>query len=252
MLLTEVLLVSERKTKRNWWPICTVLIVLMLLGAFFLYHYSPLRVAGGATDRLVVGAKEILDSFTQKTIKTTFESKLLSLADTNGGLLEVAVLETSETFRRETSSAFRGTTISEATADAVFKFHVPLREGWKIEIEEGDDVRACRVIAPMLRPSLPVAFKSDKLKTRSDEGWLRWDESEEMSTLVAQITPQLEVRAYQNVDAARETARKSIKDFVRTWLSDNGQWSDDRFSYVEVQFADEVIPENEPNAEAAP
>ena len=86
---------SEPKSRSNWWPVCTVLIVLLLLGAFFLYHYSPIRVAGSATDRLVVGAKEFLKDFTQDTIKMTFESKLLSLADTNGGLLEVAVLESS-------------------------------------------------------------------------------------------------------------------------------------------------------------
>jgi hypothetical protein len=216
------------------------LIVLLLLGAFFLYHYSPIRVAGSATDRLVVGAKEFLKDFTQDTIKMTFESKLLSLADTNGGLLEVAVLESSETFRREAASKFRGTTVSEAVAEAVFKFHVPLREGWEIEIVENDDVRACRVVAPVLTPSLPVAFKTDGLRTRSNEGWLRWDESEEMAALVSQITPELERRAYENVDSAREVARKSIKDFVRTWLLENGQWSDDRFSFVEVQFADEV------------
>ncbi|MGK0186543.1 MAG: hypothetical protein ACI9R3_002326 [Verrucomicrobiales bacterium] len=232
--------VSDPKIKRNWWPICTVVIVLLLLSAFFLYHFSPIRVAGSATDRLVIGAKEILKDFTRETISMTFESKLLSLADTNGGLLEVAVLESSETFRREASSTFRGTTVSEASVDAVFKFHVPLRDGWEIHIEEGEAVRACRVVAPVLAPSLPVAFKSDRLKTSSSEGWLRWDESEEMATLVGQITPQLERRAFENVEAAREVARKTIKDFVRTWLLENGQLTEDRFSYVEVQFVDEI------------
>ncbi|MDA0814034.1 MAG: hypothetical protein O3C21_16790, partial [Verrucomicrobia bacterium] len=229
-----------------------VVIVLLLLGAFFLYHYSPIRVAGSATDRLVVGAKELLKDFTQDTIKTTFESKLLSLADTNGGLLEVAVLETSETFRREAASTIRGTTVSEAVAEAIFKFHVPLREGWQIEIVENDDVRACRVVAPELTPSLPVAFKTDGLRTRSSEGWLRWDESEELAALVAQITPELERRAFQNVESAREVARKSIKDFVRIWLLENGQWSDERFSFVEVQFADEVPVGSVPATEVAP
>ena len=66
--------------------------------------------------------------------------------------------------------------MSEAVAEAVFKFHVPLREGWEIEIVENDDVRACRVVDPVLTPSLPVAFKTDGLRTRSNEGWLRWDE----------------------------------------------------------------------------
>lgn len=182
----------------------------------------------------------------------TFESKLLSLADTNGGLLEVAVLETAETFRREAASTIRGTTVSEAVAEAVFKFHVPLREGWQIEIVENDDVRACRVVAPELTPSLPVAFKTDGLRTHSSEGWLRWDESEEMAALVGQITPELERRAYQNLESAREVARKSIKDFVRIWLLENGQWSDDRFSFVEVQFADEVPVSSVPAAEVAP
>ncbi|MEZ5325015.1 MAG: hypothetical protein R3F19_08120 [Verrucomicrobiales bacterium] len=243
---------SESKSRSNWWPFCAVLMVLMLLCAFFLYHYSPLRIAGSTTDRLVGGAKELIKDFTQDTITMSFESKLLSLADTNGGLLEVAVLESVETFRREASSTFRGTTVSEAVAEAVFKFHVPLREGWEIEIVENEDVRACRVVAPVLTPSLPVAFKTDGLRTKSSEGWLRWDESKEMSALVSQITPELERRAYQNVESAREVARKSIKDFVRTWLLENGQWSDDRFSFVEVQFADEVKEDPAPATDEMP
>ena len=132
---------------------------------------------------------------------------------------------------------------------AVYKFHVPLRDGWRIDVEESGDVRACFVVAPALAPSLPVAFKSDELETRSSEGWLRWDEKEEMAALLAQITPELNRRAHKNVAAARETARKTIKDFVRTWLFENGQWGDDRFSVIDVKFADEV--EEEGATEAA-
>lgn len=227
-------------TRRNWWPFSVVFVVLILAGAFFLYHYSPLRVAGSATDRIVGGARELLREFTRDDIALAFESKLLALRDTNGGRLVVAELQTAETFRREVTSAFRGTTVSEVSTDAIFKYEVPLQGGWQIDIEESGEVRACRVIAPCLQPSLPVAFKSDGLRTRSSEGWLRWDETEEMEALMSQMTPELEKRAFAHLDSARETARKTIKDFVRTWLLENDQWNDDRFGFVEVQFADEV------------
>ena len=247
-----LLAVSDSKQRRSWWPFCTVLIVLLAICAFFLHHYSPIRATESVTDRLVGGAKGIIRELTQDNIKTAFQSKLLSLRDTNGGLLEVAELRSAETFRREASSSFRGTTVTEVSAEAVFKFHVPLKDGWQIEVEETAEVRACHVVAPPIAPSLPVAFKSDQLKTRSSEGWLRWDESEEMAALMGQLTPELEKRAYDNVESARESARKTIKDFVRTWLLENdNQWSDERFSFVEVKFADE-IPHTESPTEQIP
>ena len=226
-----------------------MIIVLILVAAFFLYHYSPVRAAGSAADRMLGSASELVKSLTEENIKMTFESKLLSVADTKGGLLEVAVLESVENFRREASSSFRGTTVTEASAQAVFKYHVPLREGWEIAIEESDEVTKCQVVAPVLQPSLPVAFKSDQLRTSSKEGWLRWDESEEKDALLAQITPELNKRASSNIESVREVARKTIKEFVHNWLLE--QWSDERFSYVEVQFADEVET-SAPGAEDMP
>ena len=236
---------SSSRRRGNWWPICTVLIVLIAAGVFLMYHYSPMRFAESTADKVIEGARDFVREFTRENITTTFRSKLISLADTNGGLLEVAELQSVEEFRREASTPILGTTVSEARATAVFKFHVPLGDGWQIDVEESDAVRACIVVAPELRPSLPVAFKSDELETSSSEGWLRWDQEEEMATLLEQITPALERRAHKNVNVARETARKTIKDFVKTWLFENNQWSDDRFSVIEVKFADEVTDEME-------
>ena len=241
----------DTSRRSGLWPISCVLIVLIGVAGFLFYHYSPVRAAGSAASQVMEGAKDLVREFTRENITTTFRSKLISLADTKGGRLEVAELESIEEFRRESSSRLFGTTISEARATAVFKFHVPLRDGWQIDVEEAENIRACRVIAPALRPSLPVAFRSDELETRSSEGWLRWDEEEEMSTLLGQITPELERRAHKNVDVARETARKTIKEFVQTWLLENDQWRDDRFSIVEVQFSDEV-PDAEREAEVTP
>jgi len=197
------------------------------------------------------GAKGLVRHFTAKNITTTFHSKLVSLKHTNGGRLVVAELESVEEFRREASSSILGTTVSEARASAVFEFFVPMDDGWDIDIKESDDLRACVVVAPMIKPTLPVAFRSDELELRSSEGWARWDEQEEMASLLAQITPELNRRAVKNVASARETARKSIKDFVRTWLLESNQWSDDRFSVIEIKFADEV-EEEPPNSEVSP
>jgi len=213
---------------------------LILAGAFILYHYSPIRAAERTAQSVLKSASEVIAGFTRDDIAVTFRNELTSIADTNGGLLEVARLESTEEFRREVKSPFRGTTVSEIKARAVFKYHVPLRDGWSIEIEESPRARVCQVVAPALVPSLPVAFQSESLEAKSAEGWLRWDGDTEMDALMASVTPGLEERAHRNLDLVKDKARRSIKEFVKTWLLDNDQWREDRFSAIEVKFADEV------------
>ena len=44
------------------------------------------------------------------------------------------------------------------TPNTTYRYQVPLKhEGWKIEVREAENIRACLIVAPNLQPALPVA-----------------------------------------------------------------------------------------------
>ena len=233
---------SQKQTKRMQWPIAFVLIVFMLVSGFLLYQCTPRGLLDAGTDtgdKAVKAVTKVLDAFKKDNITTTFSDRLTEISNSKGGLLEVAVIKSVEGFKRSTTN-WRGTTISEIRVPAIFKYDVSLKDKWVIETRESEHTNICIILAPMLRPSVPVPIQTHRIERYSEEGWLRWDGEEEMDALLAQITPELNRRARFKKKFARDKARLAIAEFTKTWLLEADHWRSDRFSVIQVVFNDEL------------
>lgn len=229
------------------WPL--VVVVLAVLGLFALHELrETAREGGRATAEAVraVGdsAAEIASRFQTGTITTTFISAIPRLAPDSGLRLELAAFEATEILTRTDDRKIffdmvpLGSTVSEIRVPVTYRYHLRLDEEWRLEVADG----ICVVHAPPIRPTLPPAIHTDRMEKRSESGWLRFNEDEEMETLERSLTPSLAARAgnADHLGLVRERCRDRVADFVRSWLLLEDQWGPGRFTHVEVIFADEA------------
>ena len=194
--------------------------------------------------KMVLGhASGLAAKFRQEHITETFVSALPTLARTPGGTLELATATATETLRREDEKTvawdliYLGKTVSEISVPVTYRFHVLLRDPWRLEVVG----QTCVVHAPTLRPSLPPAIHTDQMQKRSEAGWARFDAREQLAELERSLTPRLARHAGdpQRLALVREECRKTVGEFVRDWLLREDHWRADRFTSIQVSFADE-------------
>jgi hypothetical protein len=142
---------------------------------------------------------------------------------TPGGRLEVASVTVYERFRREDVKTLLGvelpllgTTETWLQLRTVYRYHIEMQKAWPIE-RSGD---AWVVRAGPVRPSLPVAFDTRDLQHHTRQGWARFNATESSVELLRGISPQLETRAESPAyrQLAADAGRKTVAEFVRTWL----------------------------------
>jgi len=205
------------------------------------------RAATEAVGELGRGAVDIAAAFRTGTITNTFISAIPSFAPDNGMRLEVAAFETVEILRITDELRVGwdlvslGTTASEISVAVTYRYHVRLDEPWRLEVEG----QSCVVHAPRIRPTLPPAIDTGRMEKRSDSGWLRFNEDEQMENLERGVTAALSERAVDSahLELVRERCRRRVAEFVRSWLLLEDHWRSDRFRSVTVIFADETAPE---------
>jgi hypothetical protein len=226
-------------------------VVVVLLALLVLVAVHQLRETARDGGRAAVetvravgsGAAEIAGRFASGTITTTFIAAIPRLVSDNGTLLELAAFEATETLARADDRRIffdmvpLGTTVTEIRVPVTYRYHLRLDETWRLEVADG----VCVVRAPSIRPTLPPAIHTDRLEKRSESAWLRFDEDEQMETLERSITPTLSRRAGDpdHIALVRESCRRRVEDFVRSWLLLEDQWGPGRFTHVQVIFADE-------------
>jgi hypothetical protein len=226
--------------------------VVVVLGVLiFVGSWQACR-AYQATQEAAVEAVEgltgIADRFQTNTITTTFTAAIPRLVADGGTKLELAAFEAQETFARSDErrvlfdTLYLGTTITEIRVPVTYRYHLRLEEPWKLDVND----QACVVIAPPIRPTLPPAIHTDGLRKRSERGWLRFNEDEQMEELERNLTELLTRRAADpdNIDLVRETCRRRVAEFVRNWLLVEDHWRHDRFRAVTVVFADEMADDS--------
>jgi len=228
------------------WPVVVVLLALLVLVAVHQVREAALdggRAAVEGVRAVGSGAAEIAGRFASGTITTTFVAAIPRLVADDGTLLELAAYEATETLARADDRRIffdmvpLGTTVSEIRVPVTYRYHLRLDETWRLDVADG----VCIVHAPPIRPTLPPAIHTDRMEKRSESGWLRFDEDEQMEALERSITPTLSRRAADpdHLALVRETCRRRVEDFVRSWLLLEDQWGPGRFTHVEVIFADE-------------
>jgi hypothetical protein len=128
-----------------------------------------------------------------------------------------------------------GTTVTEIKVPAVFRYHILLKDEWRLDTH-GNVVL---VHAPRIHPTLPVAFDSSRMERRAERGWARLDTGKEMAELEKTVTEHLSKVAHTKVDLVRDKARETVAEFVKAWLVRNDHWCKDRFGVIKVVFANE-------------
>lgn len=174
------------------------------------------------------------------TSKDAEETKVVYI---KGGLLEVSSIRAPEQFDASTDETILGVsvgkTISRIKVPAVYRYHVELDPQWKVILKDKTFI----VISPPVKPSLPVAIDTAKLEAEASGRWsLLTGESRKME-LQKSITKTLEAKASSPsyINFQRETARRTLKDFVAKWLVTQEQWKAAATYPIQVYFADEPI-----------
>ena len=143
------------------------------------------------------------------------------VARIKGGMLEVATYSGVRNFPKATDPKVLGRAFpycrERASWSAPFKitYRMRLQSKWNLRYSHG------KIIAqvPEMEPSLPVAFDSERLSKGAQEScWFIPDQGTREQALRS-ITPKLKSLALNSAtkNAARESARKTVREFLRTW-----------------------------------
>ncbi|MEZ5430486.1 MAG: hypothetical protein R3F31_04760 [Verrucomicrobiales bacterium] len=256
---------EERKTARGYGTkrgpsFGTVVLGLALIGGLFwltFYIYTAEKVARGTGQILDLGNKTvdaiaktvvgISENMRPQAIAMTFAQwRQLETKGNLGNILEVATATSTETFTRVSelriaSLVSLGTTGSEISVPATYRYHIDLNGSWQIK---GQEDGTLVVVAPPLLPSLPVAFDTSGLKKKTQSGWGRWNAEENLTQLEASLSPQLAVRAAdkRTLQEVSDPARRSVAEFVKRWLISQDHWKDGRYRELQVLFPNELPP----------
>lgn len=162
---------------------------------------------------------------------------------TSGGLLEVSKINAIERFQSSQSHSIvgvsTGKTVAQIRIPAVYRYHIELAPEWKIRLKDG----AFIVIAPPVKPSLPVAIQTTEIQKESLGIWSALTGNSVLDKLQLSVSPVLASRASSQtyINLQRESARMTVKEFVAKWLITQEKWKLASTYPVRVYFADEPI-----------
>ncbi len=162
---------------------------------------------------------------------------------TNGGLLEVATIKATERFDNTTTHSLFGqevgNTFAHIRVPVTYRYHIALAPEWRFMLREKTFV----VVAPPVKPSLPVAIDTAKLERESHGIWSLITGTDTVDKLQRSITPTLAEYAASKkyLDLQRDTARTTVTEFVGKWVMSQEKWSSAKDYRVKVFFADESI-----------
>ncbi len=189
---------------------------------------------------------DLLDSaarnFVTGHITTTFLEDIPVITSTHGNVLELASSTSTETFRRQDSLnsfwdlVYVGTTTVEIRVPVTFRYHILLSDPWRLAAKGN----VCFVYAPQFRPTLPPAINTGLMEKQGENGWARFDKTQQLDELERDMTGMLVRRAESpaHLNLVREQCRKSVGEFVKNWLIQKSQWTN-TFDAIVVVFPDE-------------
>ncbi len=230
------------------WPLVVVCLALIPV-LLYVVTLRQAAKAGGEVADLLSGAADraeaVARGFLSANITETFLASIPEIDAGGSGNLEVAKAEITETFTRSDErrifwdSVSLGTTTTEIQVPVTYRYHLRLDDPWRLEVSG----QTCLVFAPPIRPTQPPAIHTDRMTQRVEEDWLRFDAEEQLDELRSSITPRLVARASGNkhLTLVREASRRTVAEFIRSWLLREDQWHDDRFHAITVVFADEEL-----------
>ena len=162
---------------------------------------------------------------------------------TPGGLLQVSTIASPEVFQTTQNHTIFGIPVGQTTSQirvpATFHYHIELAPEWKITVRG----KALIVIAPRVKPTLPVAIDTARLEKLTSGAWSLFTGKAELNQLERSITQSLAGKAAspQFIQLQREAARKTVTEFVAKWVLEQKRLAPSAGYAIQVFFADEPI-----------
>jgi len=242
-----------QKSTSPWGKVFWLFVILVFSGltVFLSFVWLGKQTIESTTNAAV----ELVKAFRPAEVVETFEEwRDMEATATEGNILEVATATASEKFTRTTNFEMfgktlpLGTTVSEITVPATYRYHIDLNHDWFVTT----DGTRLLVLAPRIQPSFPVAFDTGGMQKKTNEGWARWDGTENLDELETTITSKLALRAADQevMENIRDESRIAVAKFVKSWLLSQEAWADDKFEEIVIVFEGEKEA-NLSNAEPA-
>jgi len=162
---------------------------------------------------------------------------------TKGGLLAVSTIKAPESFQATADHTVLGVPVGQTTSQirvqAVYGYHVELAPEWKVTVRD----KTLIVIAPRVKPTLPVAIDTARLERYASGAWSMFTGASELDRLQRSISQTLAAKAAQPsyIQFQREAARVTVTEFVNKWLITQERFKPASDYKVRVFFADEPI-----------
>lgn len=167
----------------------------------------------------------------EERVSKSISEQIVRISSSQGDKLELASVETVETFRQTDSLDLGwvnlGTTTAEIRVPVVYRFHVALAENLRVELTRHGDLARCVVHAPPLRASLPPAIRTEGLEKHAENGWARFNSGAQLAELEKGLTTDLILRAPRKAELAKDKARVALAGFVKRWLVGDKLWGED-------------------------
>jgi hypothetical protein len=162
---------------------------------------------------------------------------------TKGGLLAVSTIKAPELFQATAEHTVLGVPVGQTTSQirvqAVYAYHVELAPEWKVTLRDKQLI----VIAPRVKPTLPVAIDTARLERFASGTWSVFTGAAELDRLQRSISQSLATKAAlpSYIQFQREAARATVTEFVRKWMLGQERFKSADEYQVRVFFADEPI-----------
>lgn len=162
---------------------------------------------------------------------------------TKGGLLAVSTIKAPELFQATADHTVLGVPVGQTTSQirvqAVYGYHVELAPEWKVTLRDKTFI----VIAPRVKPTLPVAVDTARLERYASGAWSVFTGPAELDRLQRSISQSLAAKAAlpSYIQFQREAARTTVTEFVTKWLITQQRYQPAGDYKVRVFFADEPI-----------
>lgn len=237
--------IAQPKTKAGgspWGKVFWMFVILIVSGmaVFFSFVWLGKQTIDAGANTI----DKIVETFKPTVVIDAFvEWRELEAKGTNGNILEVARATATEKFTRQTNLEMfgttlpLGTTVSEIHVPATYRYHIDLLGEWFLT----SDGNRLLVVAPALKPNLPVAFDTGKMQKKTTAGWARWDATQNLDELEKTLTAQLGERAgsERTLKKVRKEARVAVAKFLQVWLLSQDEWAEGRFEEISVIFEGE-------------
>jgi hypothetical protein len=176
---------------------------------------------------------------------STLDMDAIVVVRTKGGKLQVSSLVKNEEFAWQTSWTCPlidcnslPKTVSEVRLPVHYTFAIPLASEWNLKFRGTHfELNVAKEEA-----NIPPGLEVDKLEMRTSKGWFSPNVAENQISLMKHLGPELATRAVKSsyVSAQRDEARKTVAEFARRWMVEQGVGKDKADYPINVLFEGEV------------